>query len=145
MKLYARALALLLAVSSPTMAQVAADPANDLLVDFGDRGLWLRVNNLAWIKVGAGSPVIGQLDANPRSDLVYVEPGRGLWVSYNGSPAVRFTSIPVDAVAVGDVDHLSDDADDIVVIRSSDDLVGFFVDSDVPNSPNHHDAPFCSG
>ena len=61
---------------------------NDLLVDFGSRGLWQLLNNKIWQKIDSASPLgiaVGDLDGNFQDEAIAGFAGRGTLARYNNA------------------------------------------------------------
>ena len=64
------------------------DGRNDLVVDFGARGFWQRLDNGAWSKIDAASPgviAVGDLDGSYKDEVIASFAGRGLLARYNNA------------------------------------------------------------
>lgn len=63
------------------------DGCNDLLVDFGNRGLYQRMNDRSWLKINGGSPIfvtVGDLDGNLQDEVI-AKFASGLWARFNNA------------------------------------------------------------
>jgi hypothetical protein len=97
-------------------------PTNDVLIDFGNSGLYQRMNNNAWLKLHPASPVFiatGDLD-NTGKDEAIASFSTGLWVRYNNTKWVKLHSAVPARLATGNIDGIA-----------GDDLVGDFGSSGV--------------
>ena len=81
---------------------------NDLLVDFGARGLYQRMNNATWVKVHASNPLaiaVGDLDGGDKEEAIASFPGLGLYARYNNAGAfVKLHNTPVTRFVAGNLD-----------------------------------------
>ena len=86
--------------------------ADELLADFGSRGLWAYYNNTApWVKLDARSPtslLATDLDQNQkgREDVVAAFGSAGLWARYNNTGGFvqlrgELRGEPAQAIAAG--------------------------------------------
>ena len=84
------------------------DGRNDLLVDFGARGLWEFLNNRAWTKIRSASPsliAVGDLDGSLKDEAIASFSRPGLEARYNNTGAwvVLTNAVPARFIA-GDLD-----------------------------------------
>jgi len=69
-------------------AGLLPDGRDDLVVDFGSRGLWQLVNRARWSKIHNASPdviAVGDLDGDMKDDVIAGFGSRGLLVRYNNA------------------------------------------------------------
>ena len=90
-------------------------PREDAVVNFGDLGLWARMNDSGWLKLNNNSPeqlIVGDMDGNDADDVVAVF-NTGIFVKRNlGAWAQLHNSVP-ELMAIGDLDGNA--KDDLVV------------------------------
>lgn len=89
------------------------DRGNDLLIDFGSRGLFERLNDSAWLKVHNSSPhklAVGDIDGSLKEDAVASFQGAGLWARYdNANPWVKLHDTVPRHLITGDLDGTGSD------------------------------------
>lgn len=80
------------------------DGRNDLLVDFGARGLWQFLNNSTWVKIDSASPIgitVADLDGNFQDEAIAAFPGRGTQARHNNAGPWQKVQAPASARIVG--------------------------------------------
>jgi subtilisin family serine protease len=80
---------------------------DDLAVDFGSAGLWLRFNNVSWTQLHVLSPeevASGDVDGNGQADVIIDFPGSGVWVWLNNSGWFQLHHLNVAGIVTGDLD-----------------------------------------
>jgi hypothetical protein len=91
--------------------------ANDIVIDFGDIGLWARMNDASWLKLNNSSPdqvVVGDMDGNGADDVIaYFSSFGGIFVKRNLGGWSQFSTLTPEAMAVGDLD--GNGQDDVVI------------------------------
>lgn len=80
---------------------------DDLLVDFGSQGLWVRLNNLAWLKANGLSPIAiatADLNGDGRDEAIASFTGRGLLARFNLTTWTRLHGTVPKHFIAGDFD-----------------------------------------
>jgi hypothetical protein len=92
---------------SVTIGVGVATRGDDLVVDFGSSGLWLRYNSFLWRQLHAANPeetASGDVDGNGQADLIVDFPGSGVWVWLNNSSWFPLHPSNVASLVTGDLD-----------------------------------------
>lgn len=89
---------------------------NDLLVDFGSRGLWQLMHNLDWPRINRLSPLgiaVGDLNGNGEDEAIAAFSDIGLWARFDNASWTRLHSRTSNRFIAGNFD--GNDRDDLAV------------------------------
>ena len=79
---------------------------DDIVIDFGGIGLWVRMNDASWLKLHNGSReqvVVGDMDGNGADDVIAAF-SSGIFVKRNLGAWVKLHNTSPDGVATGELD-----------------------------------------
>jgi hypothetical protein len=89
---------------------------DEVILDFGAAGIWVRVNNSSWSQLHTANPtrmVTGDLDGNGQDEVIIDFPGFGIWVRRNNATWELLHPINSNYMTVGYLD--SGTAADLIV------------------------------
>ena len=97
-----------LSPESMTTGDMDADGQDDVIIDFGPHGIWLRMNDSTWAKLHSLSPetmTTGDMDADGQDEVI-IDFGNpyGLWLRMNNSSWVKLHNLSPESIKTGDMD-----------------------------------------
>jgi hypothetical protein len=96
----------------------ASRSRSDVVIDFGVIGLWARMNDVSWLKLGNASPdqlVTGDVDGNQEDDVIadFGSTLGGIFIKRNLGGWIQLHNFSEALMATGDLDNSG--RDDVVV------------------------------
>ncbi len=89
---------------------------DDIIVDFGSLGTWVRMNDSTWAQLHTLSPetmASGDIDGGGSADVILDFGGLGTWVLMNNSTWVQLHTLSPETMTTGDID--GGGLDDIII------------------------------
>ena len=80
---------------------------DNVIIDLGARGLWVRASDATWVKLHDLSPedmITGDMDGNGQDDVIIDFKPHGLWVRMNDATWVKLHDLSPAAMIAADMD-----------------------------------------